>query len=137
MTALRCPPVAARKISYNAESPVSPVRTRNADSRSITKILPFADLSGARRAGDRSDGIVNTVVGQRHLDLELGQEGDGVFGAAIDFGVTLLATIAAHFRHRHTGDADFGERETHGIEAMRLDDGGEKFHGPGSFLKML
>src|SRR5262249_13602076 len=95
--------------------------------------LAVTDFSRARRSGDRPDGIVNTVAGKCDFDLELGEERDGVFRAAIDLGMAFLPAIAPHFGHGHTGNADFGESEAHGIQAVGLNDGGKEFHDPSSF----
>ena len=98
------------------------------------KNLAVADPSRARGAGDGGDGILHPLVRQRHLDLELGQEGNGVFGAAIDFGMALLAAITAHLGHRHAVHADFGERQADAVQAVRLDNGDDEFHAAQSFL---
>ena len=61
-------------------------------------------------------------VGDHHLDLDLGQEVDHVFGAAIELGVALLAPETLDLGHRHAGDADFRQRLAHLVELERLDD---------------
>jgi len=101
------------------------------------KDLAVTDLAGAGRAGDGGDGVVDPLVRQGDFDLQLGQEGNGVFGAAIDFRMPFLAAIAAHFRHGQAGNADLGQGEAHIVEAMRLDDGGNEFHGPVSSRKRV
>ena len=56
--------------------------------------LAIADLSGLGGGGDGVDGLVDLIGGDGDLDLDLGQEADGVFGAAIDFRVALLPAIS-------------------------------------------
>ena len=91
--------------------------------------VAVADLSGLRRRRDRLDHAVGAVVGDHHLDLDLGQEVHGVFGAAIDLGVALLAAEALDLGDGQPGDAHLGERVAHVLELERLDDGGDQFHG--------
>ena len=88
----------------NASLSVSPVRMRSACSTSITKILPspiwpvLAAPAMASTPGRRD---------RRHhdLDLDLGQEVHGVFGAAIDLGVALLAAEPLDLGDGHARDA--------------------------------
>src|SRR5437762_352427 len=58
--------------------------------------LAVADLAGARRLADRLDGTLDHGVVDHDLDLHLGQEAHRVLRAAIDLGLTLLATKAFH-----------------------------------------
>src|SRR5207244_614294 len=62
------------------------------------------------------------------LDFDLRQEVDDVFGAAIDFGVTLLPAETLDLADRHAGDADLVQRILHLIELERLDDRLDLFH---------
>src|SRR3954462_8492534 len=68
--------------------------------------LAVADLPGFRGGRDGVDGLVDLVGGDSDLDLDLGQEAHGIFGAALDFRMALLAAISLDFRHRETGNAD-------------------------------
>src|SRR5438045_1231687 len=52
--------------------------------------LAVADLTGFRCRRDGFDRLVDLVGGDRNLDLDLGQEAYGIFGAAIDFSMALL-----------------------------------------------
>src|SRR5512142_1963525 len=52
--------------------------------------LAVTDLARARGAHDGLDGAFDPVVRQDDLDLDLRQEVDDVFGAAIELGVALL-----------------------------------------------
>src|SRR5689334_13401446 len=91
--------------------------------------LAVADLSGLGRRGDRIDGLVDLVGGDRDLDLDLGQEAHRVFGAAIDFRVALLPAISLDFRHRETVNADGGQGVTDFFQFEWLDDRHNNFHG--------
>ena len=51
--------------------------------------LAVADLAGAGGAADRRSAASNISRGDRGLDLELGQEVDDVFGAAVQLGVAF------------------------------------------------
>ena len=84
---------------------VSPVRMRSACSTSMTKILPSPICPVLAARGDRLDHAVGAVVRHHDLDLDLGQEVHGVFGAAIDLGVALLAAEALDLGDGEPGDA--------------------------------
>src|SRR5690606_15064935 len=90
--------------------------------------LPVADLSGSGRRGDRLDDLVDQLVANSDLDLDLGEEGDGVFRATIDFRMPPLAPVALYFGYRESLDADGGERFAHLVELERLDDCHHDFH---------
>src|SRR5438132_8648521 len=91
--------------------------------------LAVADLSGFGSRGDGVDGLVDLIGGNSDLDLDLGQEAHGVFGAAIDFRVTLLAAITFDFRHRETVNANGGQGVPDFFELEWLDDRHNNFHG--------
>src|SRR6185437_15265624 len=63
---------------------------------------------------------------------DFGQEAHGVFGAAIDFRMTLLPPVAFDFRHRHALDAQCGELLPHVVELEGFDDRRDELH-PMSF----
>ena len=68
--------------------------------------------------------------GDHDLDLHLGQEIHDIFGAAVEFGMALLAAKALGFGDGDALDADFLQRLFHFIELERLDDGFDFFHAP-------
>src|SRR5262245_54407745 len=74
------------------------------------KNFAVADLTGLRSGDDRLHDLVLLVVGDGDLDLQLGQEVHGVFGAAIDFGVTLLPSVALDLGHGHAVHPERGQR---------------------------
>src|SRR3954453_1894982 len=95
----------------------------------VEEVLPGADLSGFRGGRDGIDGLVDLVGGDSDLDLDLGQEAHGIFGAAIDFRMALLAAISLDFRHRETVNANGGQGVTDFFEFEWLDDRHNNFHG--------
>src|SRR6478735_8800996 len=69
--------------------------------------LAVADLAGARGLDDRLDRALDHRIAQDHLDLDLRQEIDDVFGAPVELGVTLLAPEALDLGNGEAGHADF------------------------------
>src|SRR5882724_12911666 len=91
--------------------------------------LAVADLSGLGSRGDGVDGLVDLIRGDSDLDLDLGQEAHGIFGAAIDFRMALLPTVSLDFRHRETVNANGGQGIPDFFELEWLDDRHNNFHG--------
>jgi hypothetical protein len=75
-----------------------------------------ANAAGAGGAHDGLNRLILHIVVNHHLDLHLGQEVDGIFTAAIELGVALLAAVAAGFENGHAFDARFKQRILHGIQ---------------------
>src|SRR5688500_6506647 len=90
--------------------------------------LSVADLAGGGGLLHGFERRLEHVVGDGAFDLQLRQEVDDVFRAAIQLGVPLLATEALDLGHGNPGHADFGERLAHLVELERADDGGDQFH---------
>ena len=90
--------------------------------------LAVADAAGLRSLADGLDGALDHVVAEHDLDLHLGQEIDDILGAAIEFGVTLLAAESLGLGHGDALQADFLERFLHLIELERLDDRFDLLH---------
>src|ERR1700737_5514840 len=55
--------------------------------------LAVADLAGARACGDDVNRLVGEFRSDGDLDAQLRQKIHDIFGAAIDFGVALLAAV--------------------------------------------
>src|SRR5215510_5149493 len=91
--------------------------------------LAVADLAGFGRRCDGIDGLVDLFGADSDLDLDLGQEAHGIFGAAIDFRVALLPAISLDFRHRETVNANGGQGVADFFELEWLDDRHNNFHG--------
>src|SRR5271168_5136740 len=94
----------------------------------VDKDLAVADLACARCRDDRFDHLVGDVRVDRDLDFQLGKEAHGVFGAAIDFGMPLLAPVALNLRNCQTVHSDGGERIAHLLQLERLYDRHYDFH---------
>src|SRR5580704_10663403 len=90
--------------------------------------LAVADLSSLCRRCDRLDDLVHLGGWASDLDFDFWQEAHGVFGAAIDFGMALLATVAFHLGDSQPLHADFGESVADLIEFEWLDDRHHDFH---------
>src|SRR6266852_9753796 len=57
------------------------------------KNLAVADFPGLRGFQNRFDGGCHQMVGQDHLEFDLGEQVHGVLAAAIHLGVPLLAAV--------------------------------------------
>ena len=75
------------------------------------------------------DRLVGDVGRDRDFDSKLGQEVHDIFGAAIDFGVALLAAVTLDLGHRHAVDADGRQCLAHLVKLERFDDRDDEFHG--------
>src|SRR6516225_5651804 len=93
------------------------------------KDLAVADMPGLRGRDDGLDGAFEHLARHRHLDLDLGQEGHRIFGAAIELRVALLAPISLHFGSRHSLHADRVESIADIFELEGFDDGDDDLHG--------
>src|SRR5580700_388282 len=90
--------------------------------------LAVADLSGLRRGRDGLDDLVHLIGSAGDFDLDFRQKAHGIFSAAINLGVALLAAVALHFGHREPLDANLGQRIADLIELEWLDDSHDYFH---------
>src|SRR5437867_1650173 len=86
------------------------------------RALAVADATGLGGHRDQRDDLVHETVGDDDLHLHLGQEVDGIFAAAVHFGVTLLPAEAPDLAHGHADDAGARERLLHVVQLERLDD---------------
>ena len=116
--------------SRRPAAPVSPVRMRMTSRTSETKILPSPILPVRAAPVMASSAAVELVVGDHHLDLDLGQEVDDVLGAAVELGLALLAAVALGLEHGHALDAQLLQRLLHLVQLERLDDGFDLLHRP-------
>src|SRR5713226_8956180 len=90
--------------------------------------FPVANFAGLGRADDRRHRRVHAVVRQDQFDFDLGQEIDGVFAAAVDLGMTLLATETLDFTHGHALDPRRAQGILHFFQLERFNDGFNFFH---------
>src|SRR5262249_14379201 len=68
-----------------------------------------SDFACLRGLEDCVHSLLNESLGQNHCQLDFGKEVDGVFAAAVDLGMALLAAVPADFRDGHAFDADFAQ----------------------------
>src|SRR6185437_2511839 len=90
--------------------------------------LAVADTPGLGGAADRVDRAVDEVVADHDLDLHLGQEIHDVFGAAIEFGMSLLPAETLGFGDSNALQSELLKRFFHLVELERLDDGFDLLH---------
>ena len=62
------------------------------------------------------------------LDLQLGQEADGIFGATVDFRMALLAAVALDLGHGQAVHAEGCQRVADLVELERLNNRNHDFH---------
>jgi hypothetical protein len=72
--------------------------------------LSIADATRLRSLADGVNGRLDGVVAEDDLDLHLRQEVHHVFSAAVEFGVTLLATETLRLGDGDALQADFLQR---------------------------
>ena len=120
--------------SRRRAGPVSPVRMRMTSRISETKILP-SPMRPVRAAPDGLERAVELVVGDHHLDLDLGQEVHDVLGAAVELGLALLAAVALGLDDGHALDAQLLQGLLHLVQLERLDDGFDLFHDLPRYLE--
>src|SRR5215813_3308284 len=90
--------------------------------------LAVTDLAGLGGRNDGFDHGSHAIGRHRHFDADLRQEVHGVFGAAVDFGVSFLAAVARDLARSHALHAERDQRVAHVLELERLDDGDDQFH---------
>ena len=112
----------------SAASPRSSVRMRTASSRGRTNTLPSPILPVLAALTIALDDLADEIVGDDDLDLHLGQEVHGVFAAAVDLGVALLAAEAFDLGDRHALNAELRQGLLHLLQFEGLDDGNNEFH---------
>src|SRR6478752_6659114 len=95
----------------------------------VDEDFAVADLAGLGRGGDGVDDLVGLLAGNGDFDLHFRQEVHGVLGAAVDFSVTLLASVTLHLGNGEPVDPRRGEGVANLLEIERLDDGHDDFHG--------
>ena len=114
--------------AQTAVSPFSSVRMRTACSTAETKTLPSPILPVLAALTMVATAASTCLSVSDEFELDLGQEVHGVFAAAVDFGVALLAAEALDFGDGHALDADFAEGVFDFFELEGLDDGFNFLH---------
>src|SRR6185437_2321029 len=87
-----------------------------------------ADLSGLGFRGDRLDRRFRHFAFDGDLDLELRQEAHGVFGAAVDFGMSLLSPVALDLGDGHALHAQRRKLLADLVEFEGFDDRRDELH---------
>src|ERR1035441_11057682 len=87
------------------------------------KDFAVADPAGPGSALDVLDRLLLQVLCDYQLNLDLGQEVDGIFTPAINLGMALLAAVAASLENGHAFDARFEEGILHSIQLGWLENG--------------
>src|SRR5215470_6153745 len=90
--------------------------------------LSVADLSGPCPSRDGFDRTVHLIRGHGDFDAEFGQEIHGIFGAAVDFCVSLLSPVAFDFRYRYAAHSQCCERFSDFVKFERFDNCDDEFH---------
>jgi len=90
--------------------------------------LAVADASRARRFLDGVEHGFDHVILDNELELELGKKVDDVLGAAIEFGVPLLAPITFDFGYGHALQTKLLESFLHVVQLERFDDRFDLLH---------
>ena len=101
---------------------------RTAFSIGADENFSVADFAGLGGFDDRIHRCLHIAVRQHDFDFDLGQKIDGVFAAAINFGVALLAAKPFDLGDRHAFDAEARQSFFHFFEFERFDDGLDFFH---------
>src|SRR5438067_1778740 len=90
--------------------------------------LAVTDLAGPGIAGDGFNHRLRHLIADRHFNLDLGKKIHGVFGTAINLGMSLLPPVTLNLTDRHSLYAKRRQRLTHFIKLEWLDDRRHEFH---------
>src|ERR1017187_7453490 len=72
----------------------------------IYEDLPVPDLAGFCASDNRGDDVVGPGLGSDNFNFDFWKKIDGIFAAAIDFGMALLAPETFDFRDSHSFNAN-------------------------------
>ncbi len=75
----------------------------------VDEDFSVTDLTGLGGLDDRIEDHSQVIVRANDFDLYFGNEIDGIFGAAIDFSMSFLATVALDLADRHSVNPSFRE----------------------------
>src|SRR5262249_11424446 len=90
--------------------------------------LAVTDLTRLGGRNDRLDDGPYAIGRHRHLDADLRQKVHGVFGAAVDFGMPFLPSVAFDFACGHALHADCHQCVANILKLEWLDHGNDQFH---------
>src|SRR5882762_7821561 len=94
--------------------------------------LAVTDLSGTRGLDDDIHHLVDGGIIDHDLYPHLRHEVDGILGAAVHLGVTLLAAVPLNLADGHSENARLFEAGLDVFERERFDDRSNQFHIPHS-----
>src|SRR5262252_541269 len=97
--------------------------------------LSIANATSLCRAPYGVDRLVDHVVAKHDLDLHLRQKIDHVFGAAVEFRVSLLAPEPLGLRNRNALKSNLLQRFLYFVELEGLDDRFDFFHHRPSLVR--
>src|SRR5579863_5846204 len=83
--------------------------------------LSIADSPGPGGGADGRDCFLFHLVQDNHFNFYLRQKIYGIFSAAVELGVALLAAMSACLQNRHAFNAHFEQRVFDCVELRRLD----------------
>src|SRR5258707_11085796 len=92
------------------------------------KNLSVADLPGFRLRRDGLDDRLGHLAFDCNFDLEFGKKAHGVFRAAIDFRMPLLAAVALDLGHPHALHPECRELLANFVQFAWPDDYGAELH---------
>src|SRR6476646_4865545 len=90
--------------------------------------LAVTDPTGLRGRRDDAEDVLGVTVVRDDLDPDLGHQRDVVLRAAVDLGVALLSSVAAHLRDGHPGHPEGLEGLADLFPLVRLDHRGDELH---------
>src|SRR5262245_54617429 len=96
--------------------------------------LSVADLAGFAGSADGLDDAGRQPLIDGDLDLHLGHEAHGIFGAAVEFGVPALAAMPFGFGDGDPLDADRPQGLADLVQLVWFDDGNDILHAPISLM---
>ncbi len=94
----------------------------------VYKNLAVTDTPGYGRFSDGVNHRLNPAIRNCNFKFQLGQKIHHVFGASIQFSVTLLSAETPYFSDCHTLDSRLGQCISDVIQFKGLDDRGYHFH---------
>ncbi len=94
----------------------------------LTKILPSPIWPVLVTATRPSIDALDLVVADDDFEAQFGQETHDIFGAAIDFRMALLASVAFSLGDGHAVDFKLDQLFAHVVEFEGFDDGCDELH---------
>src|ERR1700746_2119990 len=96
-----------RTLDLQRSLPTFVIADANSFINTGPKDFAVANLSGASGIQDRLFRLFDESIRQYHFNLCLRNQIYAVLATTVDFGVSFLASVAAHFDYCHAFDAGF------------------------------